>query len=212
MMNPIEHISLNHSLMTNQIERKAVICPSLKIFQLPLNDMQIIDILNRKELRLPELSNKITICDPSLAQHVGRKLPQQVSSYTVMECRRPLFSEIRWRKRKMNIKRRRKYEKKMQFKFQTRKQNKEKRYQDLLNMITAINEKRTNIFNSKRFVKREIEKARFYGYRCSPIYNAYRIAITQGMKSFEEKYFRKFEDPHQPLHIKLEKELFEKKN
>lgn len=186
---------------------QAIKCPSLKIFQLPLDGIRIIDILKRQDLTLPEINKSKSVWDPSLVHQVWRELPSLPSSTPRYECRRPLFSELRWRRRKMNIKRRRKYLKKMFYKIQTRMQNKAKRYQDLCNMLADINEKKTNLFDPKRFIDRELEKARFYGYKCTPVYDQFREAIAQGVKSFDEKYTRKFDDPREPLHIKLDREL-----
>lgn len=145
---------------------------------------------------------------------VERELPQHNPSNwdkttppPSMQCGRPLFSEIRWRQRKMNIKRRRKYLKKMHYIIATRLQNKAKRYQDLLNILTDIHAKKTNIFDPKRFIDREIEKARFYGYKCTNVYDQFREIVNKEVKSFDEKYTRKFDDPYEPLHLKLDREV-----
>lgn len=208
----IKLTSLNYTLLKScetKSERQKIICPSLKIFQLPLNDIQIIDILKRQELTLPEINKNKLVWDPLLINQVSRELPQrEEASKPSMECGKPLFSELRWRSRKMNIKRRRKYLKKLQFKIQTRLQNKAKRYQDLCNMISAIHEKKTQAFDPMRYINRELEKARFFGYRSSPIYDQYRDVIEKGVKSFDDKFFTKFEDKREPLHLRLEKEFF----
>lgn len=186
----------------------------MKIFQLPLNDIQIIDILKRQELTLPEVNKSKFVWDPFRSGQVAHELPERPSGDAngPMHCGRPLFSELRWRRRKMNIKRRRKYLKKIHYQLQTRLQNKAKRYQNLLNMISDINEKKTQVFNPSKFIDREIEKAKFFGYRCSPVYDEYRKIVNEKMPSFDERYFRKFDDHRQLLHIKLEEKLFGKKN
>ena len=119
-----------------------------------------------------------------------------------MHCRRwKPRTEKAWRSRKMNIHKRRKYRKKMFFMLVKREQAKAKRYQNLCDMLARINEKRVELFEPLRYIKRELEKASFFGYRCSPDYETYRRLIDQRLVTFDPKYTRKFEDTVKPYHM-----------
>lgn len=206
LTNPQEEIS-----RATLVKNNPYICPSIKSFQLPLNDIRILDILKRQELTLPEIHKNKEVFDPLLINQVNKNLPEHHPNRQspAMECGRPLFSEIKWRKRKMNIHKRRKYQKKMFFKFKTRKQNKEKRYTALCEMLAQIHAKKTEAFEPIRFINRELEKAKFYGYKCSNVYDKYREIVNVEIKSFDEKFFRRFDDPNKPLHVKYAEELAE---
>jgi hypothetical protein len=180
-------------------------CPSMKKFQLPLIDFKIIDILKRHELTLPEINRNKEIFDPIIISQVNKQLPnleKNGKTNTPMRCSRSLYSEVKWRKRKMNKKKLRKYKKKMFFEIQKRKQAKEKRYQNILTMLKSIEEKRVEIFDPEQYINRELEKAKFFGYKCSPDYEEMRKIINEKMVATDDRYFRKFEDKHIPLHIK----------
>ncbi len=64
-----------------------------------------------------------------------------------------------------------------------------------------INEKRVEFFDPVRYVKRELEKASFFGYKCSPDYDTYRRLIDERLGTFDPKYTRKFEDTNKPFHM-----------
>ena len=174
-------------------------CPSIKSFQLPINDFKITDILKRHELNLPEINKNKLIDDPLLIFQIERELPEYQKENAPMHCGKPLFSDIKWRRRMMNIKKRKKYQKKMFYVIQSRKQNREKRYQNICTMFRKIHEKKTEIFTPIHYIHRELEKAKFYGYECNTIYTDYRKIIEDNMKSFDEKYTRKFVDPNIPV-------------
>ncbi len=128
-----------------------------------------------------------------------------------MSCgMRSLFSERKWRSRKMNIKKKKKYQKKMFYVMQKRRQMKEKRYQSLLNMFKEIQEKKTEIYDPIRHINRELEKAKFYGYKCTPIYDEFRNIINNNMNTFDDKYFRQFKDPKKPYHQLYEESILNK--
>lgn len=185
---------------------KNYICPSIKSFQLPLIDIQIIDTLKRQELTLPEINKSKEVYDPLLGFQIHKNLPGS-SNKNSIHCGKPLFNELKWRRRKMNIKKRKKYQKKMYYVIQKRIQNKEKRYNNLLDIFKEVTNKKVDLFDPKRFVLRELEKAKFYGYKCSPIYDQYRNLISSNLKTFDETYFRKFDDVKKPIHLKYEEEL-----
>jgi len=185
-------------------------CPSNRIFKLPL--FEINDQIKRQELTLPETDKNKIIFDPLLNFQIERQMPSFNKNSEPMYCGRPLFSELKWRSRKMNIKKRKKYQKKMFYVIQKRRQAKEKRYQGLLSLFQSIQEKRVEKFDPLRFIQRELEKAKFYGYRCSPIYDSYRDLVNTNLKSFDEKYFRKFEDTKKPIHLNYPEFLDELKS
>ena len=196
-------VQANMLPFSSSLNNTAYKCPSIKSFQLPINDFKITDILKRHELTLPEINKNKLIYDPLLAHQIERQLPeyQKETQNAPMYCGRPLWGEIKWRKRMMNIKKRKKYQVKMFYVIQTRKQSKEKRYQKICDMYKSIQEKKTEIFTPMNFIVRELEKAKFYGYSCSKIYNGYRRVVEDSMKSFDEKYTRKFVDPKLPVCI-----------
>lgn len=185
------------------LNAKSVIykCPSVKSLQFPINDFKITDILKRHELTLPEINKQKIVYDPLLAHHLERALPeyQKESRNLPMQCFKPIFSEKKWRSRMMNIKKRKKYQAKMFYVIQNRKQAKEKRYNKICDLFKTIQEKKTEIFTPMKFINRELEKAKFYGYSCTNIYNDYRQIIEQNLKAFDPKYTRKFENPNIPV-------------
>ena len=117
-----------------------------------------------------------------------------------------IFSELKWRKRKINKKKRAKYLKKIYFSLQKRQQSKEKRYKMIQNLFEKIQEKKVETFDIHKFINRELEKAKFFGYRSTTIYDQYRNLINQNLKTYDEKYFRKFVNPQKPVHIIYENE------
>lgn len=157
---------------------------------------------------MPEINKNKEIIDPFLRFQIEKELPKANQDLNKpMYCGKPLYSETKWRSRKMNIKKRKKYQKKLFFVIQKRKQAKEKRYNNLLELYKKIHEKKTEVFDPVRFVNRELEKAKFFGFKCNPIYDQYREILDQKFKTFNPKYFTKFEDTKKPLHIKLEEEM-----
>jgi hypothetical protein len=190
--------NLDLSTNSNKILYK---CPSIKSFQLPINDFKITDILKRHELTLPEINKQKVVYDPMLVHQLERQLPEykKESSSVPMQCGKPLFSEIKWRKRMMNIKKRKKYMKKMFYVMQNRKQAKEKRYNKICELFKTIHDKKTEAFTPMNYINRELEKAKFFGYSCTKVYSDYRKIIEDNLKTFDEKYMRKFPDPHIPV-------------
>ncbi len=188
------------NINTNKIVYK---CPSIKSFQLPINDFTITDILKRHELTLPEINKQKIVYDPLLIHHLDKELPeyQKESRNSPMQCGKSLYSEVKWRKRMMNIKKRKKYQQKMFYVFQNRKQVKEKRYNSLCDLFKSIHEKKTEIFTPINYIYRELEKAKFYGYSCTNVYKDYRKIVEDNLKAFDPKYTRKFEDPNIPVKI-----------
>ena len=188
------------------------ICPSTKNLKFSINDFKITDILKRHELTLPEINKSKVIDEPLLGFQVEKQAPESAKQQkTPLHCGRSLYSEVKWRKRMMNIKKKKRYLKKLEFVINRRLQNKEKRYTDLCAMFGEIHAKRLALFEPKRYIDRELEKAKFYGYKANPVYDAYRELVSTQLKSFDEKYFRTFEDPKVPLHVKLNLDVRPKK-
>jgi hypothetical protein len=65
----------------------------------------------------------------------------------------------------MNKHKRKKYLKKMFYVFKRRRQAKEKRYNNILALYGRIHEKKVEAFDPYKFITRELEKAKFFGYR-----------------------------------------------
>jgi hypothetical protein len=185
------------------------ICPSIKGFKFSINDFKIEDIIKRHELSLPEIAKNKVIQDPLLLFQIEKELPhiQNALTNTSMYCGQSLFNERHWRSRKMNIKKKKKYEQKLFYVFERRRQNKDKRFENIKAMYAQIHDKKTQLFDTERFMNRELEKAKFYGFTCSPIYDEYRKIVNEKMQSFDQKYFRKFEDVKKPIHMKLNIDL-----
>jgi hypothetical protein len=111
----------------------------------------------------------------------------------------------------MNIKKKKKYLKKMYYAIQKRKQNKEKRFTNIMDLLKTIHEKKSELFDPQRFINRELEKAKFCGYRVSGIYDRYRLIANRSLKSFSPKYTQTFVDPKKPLHL-IHPEIIHKDN
>ena len=103
--------------------------------------------------------------DPFLKFQIEQKLPESIKTNMPMKCNRSLYSEIKWRRRKMNKKKKKKYLKKMFYVIQRRKQAKEKRYQNILTLFQNIQEKKVENFDPYKMINRELEKAKFYGFK-----------------------------------------------
>jgi hypothetical protein len=190
-----------HESSSNPLNKTNYICPSSILFKLPLDDLKISDKLKRIELNLPEINKNKIVYDPLLINQLEEnRLPERNTS-APMSCGKPLFNERAWRSRMMNKKKRKKYRKKMFFVLKKRQQDKEKRYQNLCLMYKQIEEKKSEIYDPIRFIHRELEKAKFFGYKCTPIYDEFRDLINTKMNTFDEKLTRKFEDIKKPLHM-----------
>lgn len=184
------------------------ICPSFKTLKFSINDFKITDIIKRHELTLPEIHKNKVVQDPLLNFQIEKQLPQiNEKKNTPLSCGQSLFNERKWRSRKMNIKKKKKYEQKLFYVIQRRRQNKDKRFENIKAMFKGIHEKKVELFEPHRFIDRELEKAKFYGFKCSPVYDEYRNIVQSKMNTFDQNYFRKFDDPKIPLHIKLNIQL-----
>ena len=169
-------------------------CPSQITFKIPLNDIKINDVLIKQEFKLPQLRNQIELIDPLL--HIEKALPQSesVNSNVRYECNKPLNNVLRYRRRHMNRKKQAKFYKKRKYILLEHKILKEKRYDKLLDMYRKIFEEKTDRFDPTKLIYREIEKAKFYGYKVNDVYDKYRFFIKSNVKKIDEKYFRKFDD------------------
>jgi hypothetical protein len=68
-------------------------------------------------------------------------------------------------------------------------------------IMQQIEEKKSEIYDPIRFIHRELEKAKFFGYKCTPIYDEFRDLLNTKMNTFDEKFTRKFEDIKKPMHM-----------
>jgi hypothetical protein len=182
-------------------------CPSSKSLKFSINDFSITDIIRRHELTLPEINKNKLVEDPLLGFQIEKQLPvRNISSSSPMHCLQ-LNNERAWRRRKMNIKKKKKYEKKQFFVIQKRNQNREKRFTNIMAVYKSIEEKKVHVFEPLKYIDRELEKARHFGFRCSPVYDSYRQIVRQKMPTFDSKYTRTFDNPLLPIHIKLNMDL-----
>lgn len=198
-------------LQSATTQSSSYICPSSKSVKFSINDFSIIDIIKRHELTLPEINKNKIVDDPRLGFHIDKELPVSESIKQIitpngggggMRCLQ-LYNERKWRSRKMNIKKKKKYEKKLFYVIQKRKQSKQKRYNNIIALYQKIQEKKVELFDVNKYIDRELEKAKFYGFKISPVYDEYRSIVNERMKSFDAKLTRKFDNPKLPLHIKL---------
>lgn len=130
-------------------------------------------------------------------------MPENINKNIPMSCNKSLMSEIGWRKRKMNKHKRKKYLKKMFYVIKRRKQAKEKRYNNILKLYQSIQAKKVEAFDPHKFITRELEKAKFFNYACDETYEKTRAAVTS-IKSFDEKYTKKFVNKKLPVHLRPE--------
>ena len=177
-------------------------CPSKITFKLPLNDIKINDILIKHELKLPQLRNQIELIDPLL--HIEKSLPQNesINSNIKYECNKPLFSVLRYRSRRMNRKKQQAFYKRMSYILEKRKLKKLKRYEKLKDLYKLVFEKKTERFDPERMIKRELEKAKFFGYKVTDEYDKYRQYIKECMQTFEPKFSQKFDGQVNFIHNK----------
>lgn len=179
-------------------------CPSLKSFQLPLTDIKITDILKRQSLNLPEINKNKEVDDPLLGFQIEQKMPQTNKVNVPMSCNKPMMSEIKWRKRMMNKHKRKKYLKKMFYVIKRRNQAKEKRYNGILTLYRSIHAKKVEAFDAYKYITRELEKAKFFGYRRdADTYDSARSTINS-IPSFDKKYLKKFVNVKLPVHLRPE--------
>lgn len=166
-------------------------CPSIKSFKLPLIDIEIGDNLIRKEVKLPELSNKKELIDPIF--QIDKLLPEIESRRDLSySCGQPLMNTLKYRRRRMNKKHKKKYLKKMKFVFMKREQTKQKRFEKLKEMYSAIFEKKLSIYDPMKKINRDLEKAKFFGYRVNSTYAQYRQLIDKSFKNFDSRLTRRF--------------------
>ena len=90
-----------------------------------------------------------------------------------------LTNTVLYRARRMRLHHRKKWLKKFKYDLLKRLREKIKRRGKLFEMENAIILGKGEQFNAEHYVKRELEKARFYGYRVSPIYDRIRDDINR---------------------------------
>ena len=90
-----------------------------------------------------------------------------------------LTNTILHRSRRMRLHHRKKWLKKYKYDLLKRLREKVKRRGKLFEMENAIILGKAQQFNAEKYVKRELEKAKFYGYRVSPIYDQIRDDINR---------------------------------
>jgi hypothetical protein len=166
-------------------------CPSIKSFKFPLVDIEIVDNLVKKEVKLPELSNKKELIDPIF--QIDKLLPEIESRRDLSySCGRPLMNTLMYRRRRMNKKHKKKYLKKMKFVFMKREKAKQKRFEKLKEMYSAIFEKKLSIYDPMNKINRDLEKAKFFGYRVNNAYAEYRQLIENNFKNFDQRFTQQF--------------------
>lgn len=90
-----------------------------------------------------------------------------------------LTNTILYRSRRMRLHHRKKWLKKFKYDLLKKLREKIKRRGKLFEMENAIILGKAQQFNAENYVKRELEKAKFYGYRVSPIYDRIRDDINR---------------------------------
>jgi hypothetical protein len=178
-------------------------CPSMKSFQLPLTDIKITDVLKRQIMNLPEINKNKIVDDPLLEFQIEQKCPEIFKRSVPMSCNRPMLTEIGWRKRKMNKHKRKKYLKKMFYVIKRRGQAKEKRYNNILALYRNIQAKKVEAFDPYKYITRELEKAKFFGYQCDNVYEKTRETVMS-LNTFDEKYTKTFVNKRLPVHLRPE--------
>lgn len=88
-----------------------------------------------------------------------------------------LTNTVLYRSRRMRLHHRKKWLKKFKYDLLKKLREKIKRRGKLFEMENAIILGKAQQFNAEQYVKRELEKAKFYGYRVSPIYDRIRDDI-----------------------------------
>ena len=88
-----------------------------------------------------------------------------------------LTNTLQYRARRMRLHHRKKWLKKFKYNLLKNLREKIKRRGKLFEMENAIILGKAEQFNAELYVKRELEKAKFYGYRVSPTYDQIRDDI-----------------------------------
>ncbi|CAF0984395.1 unnamed protein product [Rotaria sp. Silwood1] len=89
-----------------------------------------------------------------------------------------LTNTVAYRSRRMRLHHKKKWLKKFKYDLLKKLREKIKRRGKLYDMENSIILGKAEQFNAEHYVKRELEKARFYGYRVSPIYDQIRDQIN----------------------------------
>ncbi|CAF0782764.1 unnamed protein product [Didymodactylos carnosus] len=89
-----------------------------------------------------------------------------------------LINAMKYRARRMRLHHKKKWLKKHKYALLKRLREKIKRRGKLFEMENAIILGKAEQFNPELYVKRELEKAKFYGYRVSPVYDELREKIN----------------------------------
>ncbi len=90
-----------------------------------------------------------------------------------------LINTIKYRARRMRLHHKKKWLKKYKYDLLKKLREKIKRRGKLFEMENSIILNKGEQFNAEHYVKRELEKAKFYGYRVSPIYDQIRDDINR---------------------------------
>ncbi|CAF1334367.1 unnamed protein product [Rotaria sordida] len=89
-----------------------------------------------------------------------------------------LINTVAYRSRRMRLHHKKKWLKKFKYDLLKKLREKIKRRGKLYDMENSIILGKAEQFNAEHYVKRELEKARFYGYRVSPVYDQIRDQIN----------------------------------
>ncbi|CAF2971801.1 unnamed protein product [Rotaria sp. Silwood2] len=89
-----------------------------------------------------------------------------------------LTNTVAYRSRRMRLHHKKKWLKKFKYDLLKKLREKIKRRGKLFDMENSIILGKAEQFNAEHYVKRELEKARFYGYRVSPVYDQIRDQIN----------------------------------
>ena len=90
-----------------------------------------------------------------------------------------LTNTVRYRARRMRLHHKKKWLKRFKYDLLKKLREKIKRRGKLFEMENAIILGKAGQFNAENYVKRELEKAKFYGYHVSPIYDQIRNDINK---------------------------------
>ncbi len=90
-----------------------------------------------------------------------------------------LSNTVKYRARRMRLHHKKKWLKKFKYDLLKKLREKIKRRGKLFEMENSIILGKSEQFNAEHYVKRELEKAKFYGYRVSPIYDQIRDNINR---------------------------------
>ncbi|CAF1071253.1 unnamed protein product [Rotaria magnacalcarata] len=90
-----------------------------------------------------------------------------------------LTNTIAYRSRRMRLHHKKKWLKKFKYDLLKKLREKIKRRGKLYEMENSIILGKAEQFNAEHYVKRELEKAKFYGYRVSPVYDQIRDQISR---------------------------------